>query len=252
MAPYIATNAKIDTSVKIGYNAIIEGNVVIQKGTIIGNNVIIKEGSVIGENCTISDNCIIGKSPLKAKNSATTETRELSPLILGNNVTVGACCILYKGTKISNDVFIGDLASIREDVEIGERTIIGKGATIENKSKIGRYVKIETEAYITAISTIEDYCFIAPGVTFTNDQFLGRTEKRKTLFKGPTIKKGARIGANATILPGKIIGEDALVGAGSVVTKNLEPKKIYVGVPAKEIRNVPNEELLENQTYFHS
>ncbi|POZ92562.1 N-acetyltransferase [Petrotoga halophila] len=251
MSSYISKTAKIDNNVQIGYNAIIEENVVIKKSTIIGNNVIIKKGSIIGENCTISDNSIIGKSPLKAKNSATTETKTFSPITLGNNVIVGACCILYKGTKISNDVFIGDLTSIREDVEIGENTIIGKGATIENKSRIGKYVKIETEAYITAISTIEDYCFIAPGVTFTNDQFLGRTEKRKTLFKGPVVKKGARIGANATILPGKIIGEDALVGAGSVVTKNLEPKKIYVGVPAKEIRNVPKEELLENQTYFH-
>ncbi len=115
MSSYIAKSAKIDTSVKIGYNVIIEEDVVIQKGTIIGNNVIIKEGSIIGENCTISDNCIIGKSPLKAKNSATTETKDLSPLILNNNVIVGACCILYRGTKISNDVFIGDLATIREE-----------------------------------------------------------------------------------------------------------------------------------------
>jgi len=252
MSSFIAKSAKIDTNVKMGYNVIIEENVVIKKGTILENNVIIKENSIIGENCTISDNSIIGKLPFKAKNSATTETKLLSPLVLGNNVIVGACCILYRGTIISNDVFIGDLGSVREDVEIGENTIIGKGVTIENKCKIGRYVKIETEAYITALSTIEDYCFIAPEVTFTNDQFLGRTEKRKTLFKGPTIKKGARIGANATILPGKIVGEDALVGAGSVVTKNLDAKKIYVGVPAREIRNVPNDELLENQIYFQA
>ena len=124
---------------------------------------------------------------------------------------------------------------------------MGKGVSVENGTKIGKRVKIETEAYITAFSTIEDYCFIAPEVTFTNDNFLGRTEERKKYFKGPVLRKGARIGANATILPGIEIGEDALVAAGSVVTRDLEPRKIYVGVPARYFKDVPEEQLLENQ-----
>ncbi|MGC9322938.1 MAG: acyltransferase, partial [Kosmotogaceae bacterium] len=124
------------------------------------------------------------------------------------------------------------------------------GATVENGTSVGKRVKIETGAYITAFSTIEDYCFIAPEVTFTNDNYLGRTEERKKHFKGPTVKKGARIGANATLLPGVIVGEDALVAAGSVVTKDLAPRKIYAGIPAKYIRDVPKEQLIEEQVFY--
>ena len=170
--------------------------------------------------------------------------------MLGKYVTIGANCVIYRGAVLHDFVFVGDLASIREDVEIGEYTIVGRGVAVENKTKIGKYVKIETNAYITAISTIEDYCFIAPNVTFTNDNFLGRTEERKKYFKGPTLKKGARIGANSTILPGIVIAEDTLVAAGSVVTKDTKPRKIYMGVPAREHKDVPSEQLLENQVYY--
>ena len=133
---------------------------------------------------------------------------------------------------------------------IGQRTIIGKGATVENRTAIGARCKIETNAYITAISRIEDDCFIAPEVTFTNDNFLGRTEERKKRFRGVTLKRGARIGANATVLPGLTIGEDALLAAGSVLTKDLPPGKIFLGVPARYFGDVPEAQWLRNQTFF--
>lgn len=247
---YIGKNVKINNTVKFGYNVIIEDNVVIEDKVQIGHNVVIKEGTIIKTGSVVADNTVLGKKPFKASNSATTEERKLEPLIIGKFVTIGASCVIYRGAKLEDGVFVGDLASIREDVIIGEKTIIGKGVTVENKSTIGSFVKIETEAYITAISTIEDYCFIAPEVTFTNDNFLGRTEERKKYFKGPTIKKGARIGANATLLPGIEVGEDTLIAAGAVVTKNLLSKKIYAGVPAKEFGYVPEEQLLKNQSYY--
>ncbi|QTA38626.1 N-acetyltransferase [Thermosipho ferrireducens] len=247
---YISKNATIGKNVKFGHNVIIEDNVFIGDNVVIGHNVVIREGSVIGKNCIISDNTVLGKEPFKALTSATTEKRELEPLKIGNYVTIGANCVIYKGAVLSDYVFVGDLASIREDVVIGEKTIIGRGVTVENKTNIGKYVKIETEAYITAISTIEDYCFIAPEVTFTNDNYLGRTEERKKYFGGPVVKKGARIGANATILPGIIIEEDALVAAGAVVTKNVPAKKIVAGVPARVLKDVPEEQLLINQIYY--
>jgi len=81
----------------------------------------------------------------------------------------------------------------------------------------------------------------------TNDNFMGRTERRKALMKGPTIRRGARVGGGAILCPGVEIGEEAFVGAGAVVTKDVPARKLVVGNPARVLRDVPDEELLENQ-----
>ncbi len=246
----ISKSARIGENVKIGENVVIEDGVIIEDDVVIGHNVVIRKDTFIGRGSVIFDNTVLGKIPFKAKASATTEIKELPPLRIGENVTIGASCVVYRGAILENIVFVGDLASIREDVVIGEGTIIGRGVTVENKIHIGKWVKIETNAYITALSTVEDHCFIAPMVTFTNDPFMGRTKERFKHFKGPILKRGSRIGANATILPGIVIGEDAVVGAGSVVTKDVPPKVIVVGVPARYLKDVPEEQLLENQDFL--
>lgn len=247
----IHQRAKIGSNVRFGKYPVVEDDVVINDNVTIGHHVIIHSGVRIGEGCSINDGAILGKCPGKASLSATTgDPREYTPLNLGKAVTVGAGCILYVGAEIGNMVFFGDLATVREEVKIGEFSIIGRGVTVENKVIIGRKCKIETEAYITAFSTIEDYCFIAPCVAFTNDNFLGRTEERKKHFGGPTLKRGARIGANATILPNLVIGEDAVVAAGSVVTRDVPARMIVLGNPAKVLRPVPEEQLIKNQVFF--
>ncbi|AFK06880.1 UDP-3-O-(3-hydroxymyristoyl) glucosamine N-acyltransferase [Mesotoga prima MesG1.Ag.4.2] len=237
-------------NIEKGINVIIEDGAKIGDNCVIGHNVVIHRGVIIGDDVTIGDNTVLGKEPFAASTSATTSIEELKPLSLGSGTTIGASCVIYKGASLGEKCFVGDLATIREKTTIGEKTIVGKGATVENGTSVGKRVKIETGAYITAFSTIEDYCFIAPEVTFTNDNYLGRTEERKKHFKGPTLRKGARIGANATLLPGVTVGEDALVAAGSVVTKDLAPRKIYAGIPAKFIRDVPQEQLIEEQAFY--
>ena len=239
------SNQKQDFS--IGKNVIIDENVSIGKGSIIGHNVIIYQDTIIGENVRIDENAVLGKMPMIAANSATTSIQKLDPLTIGNNCIIGTSAILYRGAKIGNNVLIADVASIREHVEIGSNTIIGKNATIENKVKIGCYCKIQSNVQIVPYSIIEDYVFLAPGVVTSNDNYTGRTEKRFSQYKGVTIKRGARLGVASITCPGITIGEDALVGAGSVVKQDVPPKKIVVGVPAKPLKEVPNEELLENQ-----
>ena len=251
MPNYISDTAKIGENVTLGYNVIIEDNVLIGSNVEIGHNVIIRENVQIGDNCKILDGAILGKMPAVASMSATTGApRELSPLVIGKAVTVGAGCVIYRGAEIADRVFFGDLATVREDVKIGEGTIIGRGATVENKVTIGKKTKIETNAYITAFSTIGDYCFVAPCVAFSNDNYVGRTEERKKHFGGPILRRGARIGVGSVLLPGVEIGEDALVAAGSVVTKNVPPRMIVLGAPAKVWREVPKEQLLEEQVFF--
>ncbi len=251
MTQCVAPGAILGKNVSLGYNVVIEDEVVLGDGVEVGHNVVIRRGVRIGAGCRIFDNAVLGKLPAKASLSATTgEPRELPFLELGETVTVGACAVLYRGASLGRGVFVADLASIREDVTIGELTIVGRGVTVENKVRIGRKVKIETEAYVTAMSVVEDYCFLAPEVTFTNDNFLGRTEERKKHFGGPTLRRGARIGANATLLPGVEIGEDALVAAGAVVVRNVPPRMVVAGVPARVLRPVPEEQLLEKQVFF--
>lgn len=241
----------IADDVQIGEQVVIEDDVIIAEGVEVGHHVVIRSGVRIGRGCKILDGAILGKCPAKASLSATTgEARELPPLELGEAVTVGAGCVVYRGAVVGDGAFFGDLATVREDVTIGEGTIIGRGATVENKVSIGKRCKIESNAYVTAMSTIEDYCFVAPGVVFANDNFLGRTEERKKHFGGPVLRRGARIGAGAVLLPGVEIGEDALVAAGAIVTKNVPARMTVVGVPAQEWREVPKEQLIEEQVFY--
>jgi acetyltransferase-like isoleucine patch superfamily enzyme len=118
---------------------------------------------------------------------------------------------------------------------------------VENETTIGSYTKIQSQSYITAWMTIEDHVFIAPCVVTTNDNSMGRTAERFKYRKGPTIRRGARVGANTTLLPGITIGREAFVAAGSVVTRDVPDETLVMGSPARPLRAVPEREFVENQ-----
>ena len=141
-------------------------------------------------------------------------------------------------------MILGDQSCVRERVTIGDDVVLGRGSLIENDTTIGALTKIQAQAYITAYSMLEESVFVAPCVVTTNDNFMGRTGKRHELIAGPTIRRGARIGGGAILCPGIEIGEEAFVGAGAVVTKNVPPRVIVVGNPARVLRDVPAEEFL--------
>lgn len=238
---------RIDDTAVIGEYCVIGDNVAIGKNSVIGHHTVIHADSVIGEGVRIDDFACIGKKPTKAKNSAVTKNIELSPCVIGDYCSVGTSAIIYRGARIKNDCLVADMAVVREKVAIGENTIVGKGVTIENECSIGAFVKLQTNTYITAYSVVEDYCFIAPCVVTTNDNYAGRDKERLTKFKGVTVKRGGRIGAGAVILPGKTVNEDSLVGAGSVLTGDTQEKKTYIGAPARQTGDVKESQLLENQ-----
>ena len=154
---------------------------------------------------------------------------------------------MFAGTRIGARVILGDQSCVRERVSVGDDVVIGRGSLVENDTTIGAMTKIQAEAYITAYSTLEEHVFIAPCVVTTNDNFMGRTERRHERVKGPTIRRGARVGGGAVLCPGIEIGEEAFVGAGAVVIRNVPPRVLVVGNPARVLRDVPDEELLENQ-----
>jgi UDP-3-O-[3-hydroxymyristoyl] glucosamine N-acyltransferase len=247
MNTFISNSAKIGNNISFGHFTVVEDDVEIGDNCVIGHNVIIRKGTKIGQNVRIDDNTVIGKEPMRAVNSIFKNDEKLSSAKISNNCLIGSGVIIYCGCIIGESVLVADLATARENVIIGNKTIIGRGVAVENYCEIGAHCKLETNAYITAYSKLEDSVFIAPGVVTSNDNYAGRSKERFSHFKGVTVKKGGRIGAQATILPGKIICEDSFVAAGSVVTKNVESENIVAGNPAKVIRAVPKDQLLINQ-----
>ncbi len=245
----ISASATLAADVKVGNFCSIGDDVQIGAGSIVGNNCVIYGGTKIGANVRIDDGVIIGKQPMRAANSAVTKEMQLDPTKIGDNCIIGTHVIIYAGAVVGEKVLIADLSTVRENVSIGDFTIIGRGVAVENYCKVGKYCKLETNVYLTAYSELEDRVFMAPCVATSNDNFVGRTKERFKHFKGVVVKKGGRVGLNATILPGKIIEEDALVAAGAVLTKNAPARKIMLGSPAKELKSVPADQLLENQDW---
>jgi len=248
MSHYIDPSSVVGRDTRIGEGSIVMTGVKIGEGCEIGSYVIIHPDTSIGSNVRIDDHSVIGKKPMRAVNSIMKD-ETLDGSVIGDSVIIGSFVTIYRGSIIEKNVLIADYASVREDVVIGDSTIIGRGVTVENHCRIGRFCKIESEAYITAYSTLEDRVFIAPGVVTSNDNFVGRTKERFKHFKGITVRRGGRIGAGAIILPGKVVGEDALIAAGAVLTHNAIKGMILAGVPAKPFREVPDEQLLENQDW---
>ena len=211
----------------------------------VGDNVVIYPGTVIGDGCRIADNVVLGKQPALSPRS-TARREELPPLELGPGTVVSTAAIVFAGTRIGARVIVGDQACVRERCVVGDDVVIGRGSLVENDTTIGALTKIQANAYVTAYSTLEDNVFIAPCVTTTNDNYMGRTEKRHALMRGPTIRRGARVGGAAVLLPGVEIGEEAFVGAGAVVLEDVPPRTVVVGNPARALRQVSDDELLEN------
>jgi acetyltransferase-like isoleucine patch superfamily enzyme len=209
----------------------------------IAPSAVVYPGTELGADVAIADHAVVGKQPTLGPRS-TTSRDPLAPLVVGEGSSVLACAIVFAGSRLGRGVIVGDQACVRERCVIGDGVVIGRGALIENDVVVGARCRIQANAYVTAYSVLEEDVFIAPCVVTTNDNFMGRTERRLSLMKGPTIRRGARIGGGAVLLPGIEVGADAFVGAGAVVTRDVPPRAVVVGNPARRIRSVPDDELL--------
>jgi len=211
----------------------------------IHETAVVHPGTVLGEGVRVLEGAVVGKQPALSPRS-TAKREPLPPAVIGDGTIVSTGAIVFAGATIGARVILGDQSCVRERVTIGDDVVLGRGSLIENDTTVGAMTKIQADAYITAYSTLEDHVFIAPCVVTTNDDLMGRTERRHELVAGPTIRRGARIGGGAVLCPGVEIGAEAFVGAGAVVTKDVAPRMLVVGNPARVLREVAADELLEN------
>jgi acetyltransferase-like isoleucine patch superfamily enzyme len=212
--------------------------------SVIAETAVVYPGTELGDDVVIGDYAVVGKQPTLGPRS-TASREELPPLVVGDGARILTGAIVFAGTTLGRGVIVGDQACVRERCRLGEEVVIGRGSLVENDTTIGPRTRVQANAYITAYCTLEEDVFVAPCVVTTNDNYMGRTEKRLELLRGPTIRRGARIGGGAVLLPGIEIGEEAFIGAGAVVLDDVPARAVVVGNPARQIRDVPDDELLE-------
>jgi acetyltransferase-like isoleucine patch superfamily enzyme len=178
----------------------------------------------LGEGHTISPFVILGEAPRGVKPGD-------QKLSIGKCSVIRSHTIIYAGNQIGSNFQSGHNVLIREDNTIGDNVSVGTGTVIEHHIKIGDKVRIHSQAFIPEYTTIERGAWIGPNVVITNARY-PNTPTTKHELVGAYLEEGCMIGANATILPGVRIGKNALVGAGSVVTKDVPPGAIVHGNPA--------------------
>ena len=190
---------------------------------------IIHANVALGANHRIDDFVIIGAPP-----------RETSPggmaTSIGPNAIIRSHTVIYAGNIIGANFQTGHSVMIRESNEIGDDVSIGTHSNIEHHVKIGNRVRIHSRVFIPEYSILEDDAWVGPGAVFTNDLY--PPSRSVDALKGPHLMPGARVGANVTLLPGVIIGRNALVGAGAVVVCDVPDGKVAVGNPARIIKDI--------------
>jgi acetyltransferase-like isoleucine patch superfamily enzyme len=223
---------------------VLDDDVVLPHDVEIGANVVVHQGVAIGAGVRIQDGAIVGK-PVVLSRTSSGRIGEAQATVLGDGVTVAAQAVVVAGAAIGEGAFIGDQAHVRERARIGRDAAVGRGSAVDNDVVIGERVRIQTGCYLTAFSAVEDDVFVGPGVFTYNDNTMGRHAKGIAL-SGAVLRRASRIGGGARILPGVEVGEEAFVAAGSVVTRNVPARTLVMGVPARRIRDVTDEELIEN------
>ncbi|MDX6633785.1 MAG: hypothetical protein QOG09_1459 [Solirubrobacterales bacterium] len=163
---------------------------------------------------------------------------------IGEGVLIGGQAILHDGVRIGDGCRIGDQSQIRKGVSVGAGSLVGRGTAVDPDVTIGERVSIQTNCYVAAGSVLEDDVFVGPGVTFTNDNTMGRHAPGMPLT-GATLRRACRVGGGVVLCPGVEIGEEAFVAAGAVVIADVAPRAVVMGVPARKVRDVGDEDLLE-------
>jgi acetyltransferase-like isoleucine patch superfamily enzyme len=240
---HVHLDASLADDVVVGPASVIHAGVVVGAGSTIGSASVIYAGTTLGSRCLVEDCAVLGKRPrLRAGSSAA--GGELGALVLEDDVTVCCGAVLYAGARVGAAAIIGDQTQVRERATVGPKSVVGRGSSVDFGAQVGARVLIQTGVYVTGGSVVEDDVFLGPGVTTTNDHAMGRHPAGERLL-GPTFRRACRVGGGAVLLPGVEIGEEAFVAAGALVTRDVAARDVVIGVPARVLRQVRDEDLLE-------
>ena len=239
---HVFADVSLADDVTLGPGAVVHAGVTIGPGSAVGAGAVLHPGTVLGARCLVEDHAVLGKRPrLRAGSSARGDTGDL---VVADDVTICSGAVVYAGARIGAGSIIGDQAHVRERSVLGARTVVGRGSTVDFDTRVGDRVLIQTLVYLTARSLVEDDVFVGPGVTTTNDDTMGR-HPRGSGLAGPILRRACRIGGGAVLTPGVEIGAEAFVAAGAVVTRDVESRAVVMGIPARVVRRVGDEDLLE-------
>lgn len=227
----------LGNDIEINEFVVIRSDVIIGDNSIIHPNVVINSGVKIGSNVEIFPGTFIGKEPKGAGATARVPVFERQ-ITVGDNCSIGPNAVIFYDVEIGDNTLLGDGASIREKCRIGSFCILSRYVTVNYNTKIGDRTKIMDLTHVTGNTVIEDNVFISTMVGMTNDNALGAKGYQEEKIIGPTIRSRAMIGAGVTLLPATEIGKNSIVGAGAVVSKNVEPNQVVMGVPARFVRSV--------------
>jgi UDP-2-acetamido-3-amino-2,3-dideoxy-glucuronate N-acetyltransferase len=223
---FVSPGAQLGDGVRVDAGAVIHDDVVLQDG------------------CLVESNAVLGKHPRLRRGSSAASQEALGPLVVGEGTTVCCGAVVYAGATVGPGVILGDQCQVRERAIVGPGSVVGRGSTVDFDARLGERVLIQTGVYVTGGSLVEDDVFLGPGVQMANDNTMGRHPSGEEL-RGPVVRRAARVGTGAVLLPGIEIGAEAFVAAGAVVARNVAPREVVMGVPARAVRQVPDGDLIE-------
>ena len=207
--------------------------VTIGAGCRVGPFAVIHGGTSLADGARVEEHAVVGKPEHgyavgKIYDGTGTGT------VIGAGSVIRAGAIVYAGTAVGSETVIGHHTLLRSFVIVGDRTQLGHNLTVERDTRIGDEVRCSPGSHITSSCVLADHVFLGAGIRTVNDRFLiWRDPEREPDLRAPHFERGAKVGSGSTILAGVTVGEDALVGAGSVVTRDVPPHAVAYGVPAR-------------------